>query len=199
MCAGVICGRALYDWGMLDTAKRLLRRTLSVLKPELERGTPVIGLEPACLGTFRDELLNLFPDDREARRLHDQSVLFSDFVGQHWDGTRSIRPATALVQTHCHHHAVFGAEAERDLLDKLDVQATFLPSGCCGMAGAFGFASDTYQTAQDIGERVLLPNVRAAPPDTLIIADGFSCREQIEQGTGRPALHIAQFINQLRG
>lgn len=193
----VCCGRALYDWGMLKMAKRLLRRTLSVLKPELERGTPVIGLEPACLGTFRDELPNLCPDDPEARRLHDQSVLFSDFVGQHWDGTLPVGPATALVHTHCHHHALFGAEAERDLLDKMGVQATFLPSGCCGMAGAFGFAAETYQVAQAIGERVLLPSVRAAPLDTLIIADGFSCREQIEQETGRPTLHISQLLHRL--
>lgn len=194
----VCCGRALYDWGMLATAKRLLARTLSVLKPELERGTPVIGLEPACLGTIKDELLNLFPDDPEAKRLHDQSMLFSDFVGQHWDGVRLARDATALVHTHCHHHAVLGAEGERDLLDKLGVQATFLQSGCCGMAGAFGFAADTYDVAQAIGERVLLPRVRAAPPDALIVSDGFSCREQIEQGTGRATLHMAELICRLQ-
>lgn len=194
----VCCGRALYDWGMLDTAKKLLHQALDTLRSELEAGTPVIVLEPACLATFKDEMPNLLPGDPLAQRLERQSVFFSDFVTAHAGRLRLEesgrgRPKV-MVQTHCHHHAVIGAQGESDLLGKLNVDQEFLASGCCGMAGAFGFAADTYDVAMAAGERVLLPAVRAASPDTLMLADGFSCREQIEQGTGKQTHHMADLL-----
>jgi Fe-S oxidoreductase len=187
------CGRPLYDWGWLEDAKHLWSRTFQLLRDEIDAGTPLIGLEPACLSAFRDELVNLFPDQPQARRLHDQSIFFSDFIAEH---ANSLEPPTtvpkALVQIHCHQHAVLKTAGERKLLDRLGVAYEILPSGCCGMAGAFGFEAGKYEVSRRIGERVLLPRVRAASHDTAVLANGFSCREQIEQETGRRTMHIAQ-------
>ena len=109
------------------------------------------------------------------------------------------RGGKALVQVHCHHHAVMGFEAEGRLLEELGLEVRRPHSGCCGIARASGFAADTRPVAQAIGERVLLPAVRTADPDTLILADGFSCRERIEQGAGRATLHIAELLAQRAG
>ncbi|MGO4572626.1 FAD-binding and (Fe-S)-binding domain-containing protein [Microvirga sp. 2TAF3] len=190
------CGRPLYDWGWLGAAKRLWRQTMTTLSEEIRAGTPFIGLEPACLASFRDELTNLFPENDLAKRLSEQSIFFSDFVSGHADGFE-LRPdaqAKALVQIHCHQHAVIKADGERKLLDRLDLDYNVMPSGCCGMAGAFGFSAETYDVAMAVGERVVLPTVRTADPETFILANGYSCREQIEQGTGRETLHVAELM-----
>jgi FAD/FMN-containing dehydrogenase/Fe-S oxidoreductase len=189
------CGRALYDWGWLDTARKLWRRTLATLHREIAAGTPLIGLEPACLTSFKDELVNLFPNDSEARRLSDQSIFFSDFLaGKAAPHAADRVRKKALVHIHCHQHAVIKKKGERKLLDQLGLDYEILASGCCGMAGAFGFDADKYDISRTIGERVLLPAVRAADADAAIVANGFSCREQIEQGTGRRTLHIAEIL-----
>jgi FAD/FMN-containing dehydrogenase/Fe-S oxidoreductase len=189
------CGRPLYDPGMLGLAERLWRQTMRILGPEIERGTAIIGLEPACLAAFKDELPNLFPDDPRAKALHDQSIYFSDFVAKHADRFEARKSdGKALVQIHCNHHAVMTDRGERDVLDRLGLDYEIMPSGCCGMAGAYGFAEETYEVGMAGGERVLLPMVREADADTLILADGFSCREQIEQGTGRKTLHVAEVM-----
>ena len=189
------CGRALYDWGFLDRAKRLWERTFAVLHAEIEAGTAIIGLEPACTSAFKDELPGLFGDRAEAQRLARQTVHFSDFVAANLE--RFPRPRTggrALVQAHCHHHAVIGFDAEMKLLDHLGIAAERPPQGCCGMAGAFGMAAETHDVGAAIGERALMPRVRAVPADTAIVADGFSCRERIEQGSGRRTMHIAELL-----
>jgi Fe-S oxidoreductase len=189
------CGRPLYDWGWLERAKGLWRRTLETLRDEIEAGTPLIGLEPACLSAFRDELTNLFPKDPLARRLSGQSFYFSDFLAERTDGLDLDGEAgKVLVHIHCHHHAVIKADGERKLLERLGLDYEVIPSGCCGMAGAFGFETGKYALSMQIGERVLLPRIRAAEAGTPIVADGFSCREQIEQGTGRPTLHVAELL-----
>ncbi len=187
------CGRPLYDWGMLDTARRLWQRTLSTLREPIEAGVPLIGLEPACTAAFRDELPNFFPDDPLARRLSRQSVDFGAFLDANPDRfeLRSL-DRKALVQIHCHHHAVLDPQAEQRVLARMGVDPEVVPSGCCGMAGAFGFDARTWEVGMRAGERVLLPAVRKAPHDTLVLADGFSCREQIEQATGRKSLHVAE-------
>ncbi|MGH9123703.1 MAG: FAD-binding and (Fe-S)-binding domain-containing protein [Acidimicrobiales bacterium] len=191
----VCCGRPLYDYGMLGVAARLLRRTLDVLAKDIERGTPVVVLEPSCAATFRDELPNLLGHDARAARLASQTVLLSELL----DRTEGWRPprlqGSALVQRHCHHHAVFGFEAERRVLDASGLDVEVLDSGCCGMAGSFGFeAGARHEVSVACGERVLFPAVRAADPDVLVLADGFSCRQQIRQGTGRRARHLAEVI-----
>jgi len=187
------CGRPLYDWGMLALASRLWRRTLSTLAPAIRDGVPVVGLEPSCVAAFRDELINLFPDDPDARRLSAQTRSLGDLLGD--AGYRPPRlHRRALVHGHCHQRAVVGMEADLALLGGLGLDFELLDSGCCGMAGAFGFEAAHYAISLRCGERVLLPRVRAANERTLILADGFSCREQIAQATGRRALHLAEVL-----
>ena len=189
------CGRPLYDQGMLDTAERLLRQILNTLEPEISAGTPIVGLEPSCVAVFRDELTNLFPNDEQARRLKKQAFTLGEFLERK---VQNFQPPQwqrkAVVHMHCHHKAIMRTVPEEAVLGKLGLDYTVLDSGCCGMAGIFGFEKDHYDVSIKCGERVLLPAVRSADQDTLIIADGFSCREQIAQTTDRRALHLAQVI-----
>jgi len=189
----VCCGRPLYDWGFLDRAKKLLRTTLDELRPELDAGIPVIGLEPSCVSVFRDELPGLFPKDEQALKLAGSTVTLSEFLGREGVALPELR-RKALVQAHCHHKAVMRFDAEETVLRKLGLDLTHPDSGCCGMAGSFGFDPKHYDLSMKIGERVILPMVREADAETLIIANGFSCREQIEQGTGRKTLHFAEVL-----
>ncbi len=188
------CGRPLYDWGRLDQAKALWRETLETLKSEIEAGTPLIGLEPACTSAFRDELVDLFPDNDLAKRLSEQTLFFTEFLDRHDTAALPRIGGKALVQVHCHHHAVITPKAERSVLERLGIDHEIMASGCCGMAGAFGFESDKYEVSQTLAERVLLPKVRRASEETVILANGFSCREQIEQGSARRTAHIAEVI-----
>ena len=193
--ANLCCGRPLYDFGMLDRAERLLLEILDQLEPEIEAGIPVIGLEPSCIAVFRDELVNLFPHDQRAQTLSRQTFLLSEFLERHANGAPLPQlPRKALLHGHCHHKSLMKMTAEESLLRRLGVDFTSPAPGCCGMAGSFGFERDKYHVSQAIGELELLPAVRQAPPDWLIIADGFSCREQIAQGTSRQALHIAEVL-----
>ncbi len=190
----VCCGRPLYDWGFLDLAKKQLRQTLAVI----DEGLPVIGLEPSCVSVFRDELPNLFPDDPRAQQLSRNAVTLSEFLA-HENVSLPRLERKAIVQAHCHHKAVMRFDEEEAILRAMGLDLTHPDSGCCGMAGAFGFDAKHYDLAMKVGERVILPFVRDADPETLIIADGFSCREQIEQGTGRKTLHFAEVIRLARG
>ena len=191
----ICCGRPLYDYGMLDEAAHRLRRVLRVLRWRLAAGVPIVVLEPSCAAVFRDELLNLFPGDEDAARLSAQTFLLSEFLTKHARGWQPPRLGDkAIVHRHCHHRAVMGFEDEQQVLTKLGLDFNLLDSGCCGMAGGFGFEKQHYEVSLQIGERVLLPAVRNAAPDTLIVADGFSCREQILQATGRRALHLAEVL-----
>jgi Fe-S oxidoreductase len=192
--ASLCCGRPLYDWGMLDAAKRLWEQTFATLDQEISAGTPVIGLEPACVSAFKDELVGLFPNEPRAKKLAEQTFFFSDFVDR--DASRFDMPkldGAALAQIHCHHHAVIKPDAERRVLGRTGLDVDFLPSGCCGMAGSFGFEKDKYEISMRLAERVLLPAVRRSP-DAIVLANGFSCREQIEQATGRRTTHIAELL-----
>jgi Fe-S oxidoreductase len=148
------------------------------------------------VAVFRDELTNLFPHDPVAKRLAAQTMTLSEFLH---DQRRSWRPPRidrkALVHGHCHHKAVMGFTAESAVLAQAAREVEILDSGCCGMAGSFGFKREHYEISQRIGELVLLPAVRRASADELIVADGFSCREQIAQGTSRRALHTAEVLH----
>ena len=168
------CGRPLYDYGMLDTAGRWLRQILRTLRPQIRNGVTVIGMEPSCLAVFRDEMPNLFPDDEDAKRLARQSVLLSEFLEERgWEPPKLSRQA--LVQGHCHHRAVMGFDTDQRMLERLGMDFEVLDSGCCGLAGSFGFeAGEKYDVSMKAGERVLFPKVREASPDTLIVADGSS-------------------------
>jgi Fe-S oxidoreductase len=191
------CGRPLYDFGMLDLARRQLRQILDALAPEIAAGVPLVGLEPSCVAVFRDELPALFPNDEPARRLAAQTFTLAEILVQRgWEPPRGS--GEALVHGHCHHHAVMGLGADRSLLEGTGLDFHLLDSGCCGMAGAFGFEADHYEISLAIGERVLLPAVRQAAAETLIVADGFSCRQQIVQTTSRRPIHLAELLNGTR-
>ncbi|MBL0423981.1 FAD-binding and (Fe-S)-binding domain-containing protein [Ramlibacter alkalitolerans] len=194
--AGLCCGRPLYEHGFLAQARDYLQRIVAALEADLRAGTPIVVLEPACLSVFREELPLMLPRDEQAHRLRAQSVLLPDFLQQH-AGRLELRPpaARALVHGHCHHKGVLGFDAELGLLrERLRLEVDAPDTGCCGMAGSFGFDAGKVDVSLACGERVLLPAVRAAAEDTLVIADGFSCREQIAQCTGRTALHVAEVV-----
>jgi FAD/FMN-containing dehydrogenase/Fe-S oxidoreductase len=190
------CGRPLYDYGFLGMAQRWLRQILDEMSPEIEAGVPFVMLEPSCGAVFRDELTNLMPNDMNARRLQKQTFLLSEFLAQKAPDYDMPRLANkALVQAHCHHRAIMGVGAEEQTLKRMNADYQLLDSGCCGMAGAFGYEKgDHYDVSIACGERALLPAVREAGDQTLIIADGFSCREQISQQSDRHALHLAEAI-----
>ncbi|MGO9649832.1 MAG: FAD-binding and (Fe-S)-binding domain-containing protein [Terriglobales bacterium] len=193
--AGLCCGRPLYDWGMLERAKRLLLDILNALAPEIEKKTPVVVLEPSCAAVFRDELINLFPRDPRAQALSRQTFLLSEFLAQRAKNFRLPKlQRRALVHGHCHHKSIMKMNDEETVLREMGIDFHAPAPGCCGMAGSFGFEKDKYAISMAVGELELLPAVRQAAADSLIIADGFSCREQIFQGTGRHAVHLAEVI-----
>jgi Fe-S oxidoreductase len=190
---GLCCGRPLYDFGMLDLARRHLREIMEKLEADIRAGTPIIALEPACASVFRDELLNFFPKDDLARRLSRQVVLFGDFLAASaWEPARI--GGRAIVHGHCHHKAVFGMGGDLALLERTGIECVQPEAGCCGMAGSFGFHPERFALSMKLAEQALLPAVRRADSDTYVIADGYSCREQIVQGTSRWALHLAEVV-----
>ena len=189
------CGRPLYDFGMLDKAKEYLQRIMSALGAQIDAGIPIVVLEPSCASVFRDELRNLFPADARATRLRSQTFLLSEFLEHHAPGYQAPQLARkVLLHGHCHHKALMRLSDEESLLRKMGADLQSIDSGCCGMAGPFGFERDKFAVSQAVGERVLLPAVRNTPADALIVSDGFSCREQILQATGRRAIHLAEAI-----
>ncbi|HVV76417.1 MAG TPA: FAD-linked oxidase C-terminal domain-containing protein [Mycobacteriales bacterium] len=189
------CGRPLFDYGMLGRARKLFLEVLETLDEQITEGLPMIVPEPSCGASFRDELIEMLPNERQAQRLAKQTFTLAEFLEQFApDSELPEIPRKALVQKHCHHQAVMGFDAEEKLLKRLGVDAELPSTGCCGLAGSWGFEEDKYQISMDCGERELFPKVRDASPDTVLLADGFSCRTQIEQGTARRAMHIAQLI-----
>ena len=188
------CGRPLYDFGMLDRAKKYLQRILHILGPQIDSGFPIVVLEPSCASVFRDELANLFPDDARADRLRRQTFLLSEFLAKAPGYQPPRLSEKVLLHGHCHHKSLMKMNDEEALLRKMGVELTSLDSGCCGMAGPFGFEKDKYAVSQAVGERVLLPAVRKAEQNTFVLTDGFSCREQIFQATGRQPVHLAELL-----
>jgi FAD/FMN-containing dehydrogenase/Fe-S oxidoreductase len=188
------CGRPLYEFGMLERAKAHLSEIMAALDSDIRAGTPIVVLEPACASVFRVELLELFPHDEQAKRLAAQSMLLSQFLEDRAPRFPFQLSGNALVHAHCHHRSVLGIEDELNVMRRAGLEARLLDSGCCGMAGSFGFERDKFDISMRCAERVLGPAVRAAPPDTLVAADGFSCCEQIVHATGRRPLHLAQVL-----
>jgi len=193
--ASVCCGRPLYDYGLLSLAKARLRQTLNVMRPFIHDGLPIVVLEPSCAAVFRDEMPNLFPEDEDAARLRDQVSLLGSFVQHHRE--RFPLPALdadVLFHAHCHQKSVLGVDDDHALLQSLGVRLHAPDTGCCGMAGSFGFEAAHYDISLRVGERTLLPAVRGTADTEIVLADGFSCREQIAQTTDRHALHLAQVL-----
>ncbi len=193
------CGRTFLSAGLVDHARAELDRTVATFAPYAARGVPIIGLEPSCLLTLRDELLSLRSDD-VAKSIAAQAVLFEEFLAREAEGGRLKLPLhplnkRALLHGHCHQKS-FGAfkpvEKVLRLVPGLDVQT--VESSCCGMAGAFGYGADTFTASMAMAEASLLPAVRQSDADDLIVADGFSCRHQIADGAQRDALHVARVL-----
>ncbi|MDX1532351.1 MAG: heterodisulfide reductase-related iron-sulfur binding cluster, partial [Rhodothermales bacterium] len=180
--ATLCCGRPLYDYGFLGMARKLLRGVLDALRDDIVAGVPVVGVEPSCVATFRDELGGLFPHDRMAQRLAKQTFLLPEFLQKYaLDVALPDTGWTALLHGHCHQKAVLDFDADRRLFDRLGMDVHVPDSGCCGMAGPFGFEREHYDVSVACAERVLLPAVRARDAGTMVVTDGFSCREQIVQ------------------
>ncbi|GAB3804723.1 hypothetical protein GCM10027605_29310 [Micromonospora zhanjiangensis] len=193
----VCCGLTWISTGQLGVAKRVLRHTVDVLRPYLRAGTRVVGLEPSCTAVFRSDAHELFPDDDDVTRLREQTVTLAELLHEHSPGWQPPRlDGHALIQTHCHQHAVLGTAADQAVLSAAGVDAEFLDSGCCGLAGNFGFEQGHHEVSEACAERVLLPAVRDAADTDVILADGFSCRTQVGQGAsdGRSAIHLAELL-----
>jgi Fe-S oxidoreductase len=194
--AGLCCGRPLYDYGMLRLARRLLHGVLDGMREEISAGVPVIALEPSCGAVFRNELTNMLPDHEDAKRLARQTFSFGEFIARHggdWEIPRLERKA--LVHLHCHQRATSDTDCDLKVLDRLGLDYELLDTGCCGLAGSFGYeAGERYEVSMRAGEQLLLPRVRGASAHTLLITDGFSCHSQIQHGAGREALHLAQAV-----
>jgi Fe-S oxidoreductase len=192
----VCCGRPLYDFGMLGRARRQLEQILERLRPEIRAGVEVVGLEPSCVDVLRDELVNMLPHDEDAKRLSKQTFSFVEFLADRLDWEPPTLAARAIVQGHCHHRAAEKTmKHDRALLDRLGLEYEILDTGCCGMAGSFGYhAGEHYEVSVAVAEHSLLPKLAETAPDVLVVADGFSCRGQIEQLAGRESLHVAQIV-----
>jgi Fe-S oxidoreductase len=196
----VCCGRPLYDFGFLAEAREYLGDVMDKLGPAIDAGIPVVFLEPSCASVFRDELRNFFPEDERAKRLRAQSFLLADFLVTHAPDFRPpwLEGRSVVLHGHCHVKSQTKMKAEVALLKRGGAQVTVLDSGCCGMAGPFGFEKEKFTVSQALAERALLPAVRWAEPDQLIVVDGFSCREQIAQNSTRSVLHLAQVLRGIR-
>jgi Fe-S oxidoreductase len=194
----VCCGRPLYDYGFLDLAERYLRRSLDQLREWYREGIPIVGLEPSCVAVFKDELGKLLPHEDDAKRLAQSTYHFAEFF-EKFEVEPPRLERKAFVWGHCHHKATGGIDPEVELLKKMGVEVETLNAGCCGLAGSWGFEAGHHEVSMKCGEQGLLPKVRELDEKTIVVADGFSCKTQIEQGkTGRRALHVAQVLKLAR-
>ena len=196
------CGRPLYDQGMLEQAKVRLSEVMEELDPFVAVGIPIVGLEPSCILTFRDELPSLFSEDRRAKALASNSFLLDEFLVR--EAPDFAPPAVGrrtLVHGHCHQTSLAGIDAETAILSRAaGVQLKVLDAGCCGMAGAFGYDREHFEVSKAIGARVLFPAIDQAPPDAIVVADGFSCRSQIRHFCpSRRPMHLAEVLNERFG
>jgi Fe-S oxidoreductase len=202
----ICCGLTWISTGQLDIAKRVLRRTVDTLAPYIRAGLPMVGLEPSCTAVFRSDLGELFGRDQDADRLARQTHTVAELLTDRAPDFRprlgsgpvlgTTEPVPAIVQRHCHHHAILGFGPDQQVMETVGLKADQLSSGCCGLAGNFGMTPAHRDVSLACAEQALLPAVRDASPETVILADGFSCRTQIDEaGTGRRAVHLAEVLN----
>jgi Fe-S oxidoreductase len=193
------CGRTFLSVGRVDEARREAERTIAAIEPLVANGLPVVGLEPSCIFSFRDEIPAMMRDERAAR-IAGQAVLLEEFLAREADAGRLTLPlaslrGSVLLHGHCHQKA-FGAMGAVEAALRLipDIEVETIESSCCGMAGSFGYHAETIDTSLAMSELSLLPAVRKAPDDAILVADGTSCRHQIKDGTGREAVHVARVL-----
>ena len=194
------CGRTFLAAGLVEEARREARRVVETLRPYVERGVPVVGLEPSCLLGLRDEFLSMLPGGASAELAMNAFLLEEFLAREHEAGRLTLKLAPlpekkALLHGHCHQKAfdvMTAVQKTLRLVPGLEVET--IESSCCGMAGAFGYEAAHYEVSMKMGELALLPRVRKAGADELIVADGTSCRHQIQDGAGRPAIHVARVL-----
>ena len=189
----ICCGRPLYDFGFLDEARKYLSRILEKFELQIRAGVPVVMLEPSCASVFKDELLNFFPRDERAQMLARQTMMLSEAL-RGWMPETSMAGRRIVVHGHCHQKALMTMKDEVSLLRATGAVVEVLDSGCCGMAGPFGFEADKFAVSQTLAERVLLPAVRGCSGDDLLVSNGFSCREMVGQNSDRRAVHLAEVL-----
>ncbi|MBZ0304869.1 MAG: oxidoreductase, partial [Anaerolineae bacterium] len=189
------CGRPMISKGLVEDARRAARTTVQKLIPFAAQGIPIVGLEPSCLLTLRDEYLYLLPDDPAAKQVAAQAFTFEEFFADENSLHFTDEKRHLLLHGHCHQKALVGtAPAKRILSLPPNYTVQEVDSGCCGMAGSFGYEAEHYTISLQMAERRLLPAIAQAEPDTLIVAAGVSCRQQIQHGTGKIALHPAEVL-----
>ena len=194
------CGRTFLSNGLVDEAKVEISRTMQALKPFVERGVPIVGLEPSCLLTLRDEYLVLFPG-KESEELAQNSFMLEEFLANELDAGRlelnlkGLPQSQALLHGHCHQKAFDALSPVQKILGLIpDLEVKSIDSSCCGMAGSFGYEKEHYDVSMEMGSLSLFPEINEADEDVLLVADGTSCRGHIKHGTGRQALHVAQVL-----
>lgn len=200
--AAVCCGLTWTSTGQVETARKVLRRSLHTISPWIADGVPVVGLEPSCTAALRVDAPELLPNAPLARSIAGSIFTFAEILAKHIDELRAavVLPGQkAIVQVHCHQHAELGTEDDEAVFAALGVKAEILDSGCCGLAGNFGFEKGHYDISIACAERVLLPAVREADADTEVLADGFSCRTQLREAGTREPLHMAQLAARALG
>ncbi|HEY8046264.1 MAG TPA: FAD-binding and (Fe-S)-binding domain-containing protein [Streptosporangiaceae bacterium] len=192
------CGLTWISTGQLGTAKRVLQRTVNQLAEHVRAGGYVVGLEPSCTAVFRSDAAELFPDDQDVLRLRGHTVTLAELLTEHTPGWQppELTDREVLAQVHCHQHAVLGWDADAGLLESAGAKAEHLDSGCCGLAGNFGFQPGHAGVSKSLAEQVLLPRLREASPGAVVLADGFSCRTQIHEldSGSREAMHLAELL-----
>jgi Fe-S oxidoreductase len=193
------CGRTFLAAGLVEEARGEASRLIAAAAPFLARGVPIVGLEPSCLLTLRDEFQAMLPG-ADTDRLSSRALLFEELLAREAAAGRipariAERDGTVLLHGHCHQKAFGAMDAVHGALALVGgLRVETVESSCCGMAGAFGYAAETYETSMTMAELSLLPACRSAPPDAILAADGFSCRHQIRHGAGRPAVHVARIL-----
>jgi Fe-S oxidoreductase len=196
----ICCGITWISTGQLDVARRKLRRTLDQLEPHLLAGRPIVGLEPSCTAVLRSDLVELLPDDPRSRRVAAATVTLAELLSSEPPRIPKTQPevidlhgVSVLAQPHCHQHAVMGFDADQRLLRAAGARVEAI-AGCCGLAGNFGMETGHYDVSVAVAENGLLPALRAAEEGTVFLADGFSCRTQADQLTGRTGRHLAELL-----
>jgi Fe-S oxidoreductase len=192
------CGRTYLSKGVLGRAKELAREAVDTLAPYAEAGLPIVGLEPSCVLTLRDEFLSLLPGDERALAVAEVAQTFEEFVAAKAETFRALsweQNGSVLLHGHCHQKALSGIAPSRACLEAAGFAVTFVDAGCCGMAGSFGYEAEHVKPSRAMAERVLAPAVRAAAPETHVVAAGTSCRHQIADTTGRAARHPAELMH----
>jgi Fe-S oxidoreductase len=192
------CGLTWISTGQLRTARKQLRHATGVVADHLHRGGLVVGLEPSCTAVLRSDGPELLPEDTDVRKLKDHTVTFAELLQEHTPGWQApqVPRSKAIAQVHCHQHAIMGWDDDQRLLKDAGVDAEHLESGCCGLAGNFGFTAGHGQVSHDLAHRVLVPRVNDADDGTAVLADGFSCRTQIREYADphRRPVHLAELI-----